>query len=178
MTDYTCWGFSELVEELERRDALKNKKNILMQKQEIKATLNALFVPRNKGLEGVCFRMDFMNKENASYPVYKKVSEAMHDSGLSHDFSYEIANIAVDILTELRDWENDDQITEAVDGAVPIYTHDLMRIYTSDSGAVDEGAEELGTDGDSVARAQAGWYIAIQHMVNDIKNRLGELDND
>ena len=81
---------------------------------------------------------------------------------------------AVDILSECE-WDDDDSISEFVDGAVPIYTGELMEIYASNSSAVDEAVEEMGQQGDSSKNASIAWYIQIERMVSAIKSELEEL---
>ena len=127
---------------------------------------------RENGEEYIHFRLDVMDKENEAYPVYQAVSDAAYNSGLSHEFSYEITSHACDILAEAEDWDNDDDITERVDSAVPVYTSELMQIYTADSFAVDEAADEYGNEGDSTKRAQMAWYSQIRDMVSSIRANL------
>jgi hypothetical protein len=138
-----------------------------------KKDLKNIFVARSNGLEGVCFPSEVMNEDNPRYPIYRAISSAQHDSGLSFNFSYEVASKAVDILTEVN-WDDEDAITEAIDSAIPVYTHELMSIYNDNAWIVDEAVQDLG-DGDSedsAKRAQMGWYRAIGDMVQSIKNNL------
>lgn len=122
------------------------------------------------------FRNYVMDKENEAYPVYQAVSDAMFNSQLTHNFSYSIAVPAVEILLEAENWNNDDDITERVDSAVPIYNYDLMQIYVSNWWAVDDACEELGYDtGNSIQRAQYGWYAQIESMVAAIRTNLNDL---
>lgn len=145
-----------------------------MNKSEIKDILSRLFVPRSEGLEGVCFRDEYMDKANKAYPVYQAVSDAQRESDLTFDFSYNIANRAVDILSELEDWENDD-ITEAVDASCPIYTAEIMAIYQGNHWAVDEAIQELGSGEDSLKNALYGWYRQIEQMTEAIRSKLAEI---
>lgn len=126
-----------------------------------------------------CFNLEYMDefinhtdKINPKYPVYKAVSEAMRESGLSFDFSYKVANQAVNILVEAEDWNNEDTIHEQVDSSVPVYNYELMQIYVSDWDVVDEAKAEFGEGRDSIANAQQGWYYAIEQMVTAIKSNL------
>ena len=108
-------------------------------KTSIKEILRDLFTTKN---DIVVFNDKYMDKDNAEkYAIYKVVSGIMHDSGLTHGFSYEIGNRAVNVLVDLEDWDNDDAISEAVDAIVPVYTHEIMQIYTDNSWAVDEAVE-------------------------------------
>lgn len=140
-----------------------------MTQKNIKTELADIFVPRDNG-EGVAFKSEAMRTTSELYPIYKAISKAMRDSGLSFDFSYEVANKAVDILAE-NDWNNEDAINDGIDSAIPVYTHELMSIYTSDSWQVDEAVAELG-GGDSNRNAISGWYMAIDNMVQQIKTNL------
>jgi len=150
-----------------------------MNKETVKKYLSEMFVPRDEPLEGVCFRSEFMNKEHhEAYPIQRIISNAQRESGLSFDFSYEIASRAVDVLSNVDDWEDDDAITEAVDSSVPIYTYDLMKIYASDSWAVDETREEMGTAENSEKQAQWAWYAQIESMVQSIKSKVEEIINE
>lgn len=153
-----------------------------MNQKQTKDILSNLFVPRGKHhatgeqLEGVCFSSDCMDEKNTDkYSVYKAVSDAMFNSELTHGFSYEIASRAVDILIEAEDWDNDEDITERVDSAVPIYNSELMQIFLDNHWAVDGACEELGSEGDSVAHAQRGWYTLIERMTHTIRASLLEL---
>lgn len=150
--------------------------------QQAKELLAGLFVPRKEPLEGVCFSNDYMDKANAEkYAIYEAVSDAMHDSGLSHDFSYAVAEKAVDVLTDRDeiDWLDADDLTNLIDNAVPVYNGELMEIYANDWGTVDKACEELGIDkkATSVERARLGWYYAIEQMAQAIISNLGNLTN-
>ncbi len=147
--------------------------------EKTKKVLETLFVPRDKQLDGVCFNFEYMKPEHENYPIYEAVSKVMFDSQLTHSFAYEIASKAVYIIGEATE----EQIagydfSEAVDQAVPIYTSELMEIYRNDHSAVDTACEEMGIDpsADSVARAQAGWYMLIERMTRDITEALTALN--
>lgn len=145
-----------------------------MNKETIQKYLGKLFVPRSNGLEGVCFRSEYLDKSGGENPVYRIVSDAMHDSGLSFEFSYEIASRAVDILAGQDDWE---EISEAVDSSVPIYNNEIAEIYNANAWAVDDAINELGTgnDADSIQRAALGWYYAIDNMTRSIASKLEDI---
>ena len=144
--------------------------------EKIKQILSKLFaeVERKDGSKVTTFTTEAMTEGNEAYGTYRAVSDAMQESGLTFDFSYVVAVKAVDILTELDNWEDEDAITEAVDSAVPVYTHELMTIYADNSSAVDEAREELGSEGDSSTLAQQAWFSEIQKMVNAIKENLAK----
>jgi hypothetical protein len=157
-----------------------------MNKSELLKLLPNLFYSKKieDEVERICFTDSYMNRENINeYAIYKAVSEAQHNSGLTFDFSYEVASRAVDVITTLIDQydddlanlEDSDNITEAVDGIIPVSTHDLMQIYQSNSWLVDEARQELGNDGDTTQQAQQAWYKAINDMVHAIIPALQEL---
>lgn len=133
-----------------------------------------MFIPRDKGLEGLCFRSEYMKKDSEAYPIQQIISTAQHDSGLSFNFSYEIASRAVDILAGQDDWE---EISEAVDSSVPVYNSDIAEIYSANAWAVDDAINEFGAsdDADSIQRAQLGWFYAIENMARSIAGELEEL---
>ncbi len=145
-----------------------------MKQKKMRDILARLFETskRDNGEEYIHFRTDVMDKASDAYPVYQAVSDAAYDSGLSHGFSYEISSRAADILAESEDWDNDDDIIEAVDSSCPIYTGEIMQVYISDSWAVDEAGEEYGNEGDSTKRAQMAWYMLIRNMVQSIRTNL------
>lgn len=149
-----------------------------MNKEKVKKYLASLFTTGKGNNEDdviIVFQDEYMHRENAEkYAIYKAVSGAQHNSGLSFDFSDEISSRAVDVLVEVDDWEDDDAITEAIDGQIPIYTHDIMKIYQSDSWAVDEARKEFGSD-NSEKDAQMAWYSQIRQMVYVIKENLMEV---
>ena len=151
-----------------------------MNKQKIQKTLSELFttVKKNGSDDVTCFNDDAMTEGNEAYPVYKAVNKAMFDSNLSFNFSYEIATRAVDVLTESEDWEDEDALNEAIDAICPIYTYDIMRIYTADSWAVDEAVDELGQGGDSSKNALYGWYNLITAMAYAIKSNIEAIIED
>jgi len=151
-----------------------------MNKKEIQELLGKVFTTRaaqggDKEDEIIIFAPDHFDKTTDLHTVSEVVSTAMYESGLTHEFSYEIASRAADILAEAEDWDNEDALQEAIDSAIPIYTNELMSIYASNSWAVDEAAEELGNEGDSTRRAQQAWYMQIQSMGEAIKTGLQEL---
>ena len=148
-----------------------------MELKNIKEYLPKVFeiVDKDQNTERIVFNSDVMSKENINYPIYRAISDAQHDSGLSFNFSYEIASRAVDILSEIDDWNDDDAVTEAVDSSVPIYNNVLMKIYQSDHWAVDEAVKEMGIGDDSIKNAQYGWYMQIEQMTEAIKSNLLEL---
>ena len=145
--------------------------------QTKKDLLAKLYVPRAKGLEGVCFNSEYMREKATpdQKAIYNAVSKAQRESGLSYDFSYVIGEKAVDILTEVEDWKNEDTLHDYIDQAVPIYTHEVMAIYTNDAWQVDEAVNEYGNDTmESEARAKLGWYMAIENMTHAIISNLTE----
>jgi len=141
-----------------------------------KETLAKLFttVKRTDDTEVRTFTPEAMTEGNEAYATYRAVSDAMQAGGLTFDFSYRVADKAVDILVELEDWEDGDAISEAIDSAIPVYNQELMTIYADNSSAVDEVREELGSEGNSTQLASQAWYNEIQKMVEAIKNNLTE----
>ncbi len=143
-----------------------------------KELLEKLFTTVDKEQDKItvpCFASDYFGEftntgdENYKYPYYRAVTDAMHDSGLSHNFSYEIASRAVDILLSVEDWKDETAMQEAIDGSVPVYTWDIMQIYINDSWAVDEAVTEMGyANNTSEGRAKIGWYYVIENMVEAI----------
>lgn len=123
-----------------------------MTQERAKELLNKLFITkkRDNGEEFICYndegdKLGAFEKGTDLNLLYEAVSGVMFNSGLSHGFSYEIASRAVDIVAEMEDiTDGEEDLTEAIDGAVPIYTFDLMEIYKADSASVDEAAEEYG----------------------------------
>jgi hypothetical protein len=146
-----------------------------MNEKRAREILARLFVPRAGGLEGEVFRSEYMKEDAPEYAVYEAVSNAQRDSGLTFDFSYEIGSRAANILAEAEDWTDDDDIRERIDSSVPIYTHELMQIYASDWGAVDEAREELGPGENSEREAAMAWYMLIERMVYAIRGNLAEV---
>lgn len=145
-----------------------------MTKGEIKTALGRIFATskRDNGDEYIHFTSECMKPESADYSVYQAVSDAAYNSGLSHGFSYEILSRAAGILVESEDW---DEIVEAVDAAVPIYTSELMAIYAHDAHAVDDAADELGQAKDTTAAASQAWYMLIERMTGALALRLEDL---
>lgn len=143
-----------------------------------KEALRAMFTTskRENGEEYIHFTTEAMDKTNPLYPYYRIVSDAMHESGLTHDFSYEIASRAVDAIVENEDNEGDaDDLYDLIDSYVPIYNADLMQIYVDNWSAVDEACDDMGHDsGDSIDRARIGWSRAINDIASAI---LSGLDN-
>jgi len=139
-----------------------------MTKEEVKKMLGSLFMDSVKETGEVVrvFNDKCFDRERPERRLYEVVSAAMRDSDLSFEFSYAIAEKAADVLAELEDWENDDDdmMRELIDSAVPVYTYDLMKIYLSDSWAVDETIKELGDAGDSTKNAAMAWYRLIEKM--------------
>jgi hypothetical protein len=121
------------------------------------------------------FRTEVMQKDNEAYPIYQAVSNVAFKSELTHGFSYEITTRACDILAEAEDWDNEDDIQERIDSAVPIYNSELMEIYLANWWAVDEARTDMGAQGDSVKDAQAAWYYLIEMFVTAIKYELGSV---
>lgn len=148
--------------------------------EQIKTLLHGVFVPRTPPLEGVCFASDYMIEANIDkYEIYKAISNVMHNSGLTFNFSYEVAQKAVDIIIaciEDGKSENEDFVSEQIDNAIPVYNNELMIIYANDYSIVDSAVEELGA-GDSIENAKAGWYVAIRGMVEEIRMKIEEISD-
>lgn len=145
-----------------------------MKIEAIKKALSDLFVVRDEKEDPpvLCFNSEYMNRDNAElHQIYEIVSNAMHDSGLTHGFSYEIASCAVNVLDEVEDWEDDDALQESIDSYIPIYNSEITGIYQSNSWAVDEARQEYGAV-DSIKDAQMAWYKQISSMVYAIKSAL------
>ena len=153
-----------------------------MTKKELREHLSkVLTLKTHEGREPwLCFADDYLLAEDGTdeKSVQQLVSKAQQNSGLTFDFSYTIASDAVDILAELEDWEDDDAIAQAVDQAVPIYYHDIQKIYAGNYGAVDEWRDEVGggsTPSDCMKDAQGAWYHEIEKMVRVLRDALGDL---
>lgn len=148
------------------------------EQEAIKNQLSGLFgvikKVNNSDVDVICFDTDYMNPANKNYSIYKIVSAVMQSSGLSHNFSYEVASRAVSVLAECQDINNDNELQEAIDSACPIYTNEIMTIYMYDHNAVDEAVAEMGSGKDSEHNAKLAWYLEIQKMVFAIKNKLTE----
>lgn len=148
-------------------------------KTETKKLLAGLFttIKADEG-ERIVFSGEYMNRDNAEkYALYEIVSGAMHESGLTHGFSYEIGSRAVDVVADLEDMKDDDAITEAVDAIIPVYISDLMEIYQANSWAVDESREEHGS-ADSAKDAALAWYSLIDNMTRNIIEKLSEAEGN
>lgn len=146
-----------------------------MNKTEAKNFLSTLFVPRDHALKGVAFRSEYMKEGSEAYRIYDIVSQAQHESGMTFDFSYVIAKSVCDILSNLDDWDDDDDLGDAVDAEVPVYSSELMEIFESNSWAVDEAIEEYGKGADVEKDASAAWYSLIRTMVIVIRDGLQEI---
>ncbi len=152
-----------------------------MTKSQVKKYLSTLFVPRAADLKGNAFRSEYMDKAHAAHSIYQAVSEAQRLSDLTHDFSYEISERAVDALLSAdndygaKDWNDDDNLQECTDGQVPCYTGELMEIFQSNSWAVDEAVNEFGHGENSTSDAGLAWERQIQQMAFAIRTALNDL---
>lgn len=147
-----------------------NKK--YMTQEKTKELLTKLFNTgkRDNGEDFICFTDACFEGGTKLNNMYYTVKNVMRESGLTHEFSYQIASRAVDILAGLDDWENEDKrddFLEAVDSAVPIYTDKIMEIYLSNSESVDEAEAELGGT-NAEQRARNAWYMLIERMTSEI----------
>jgi len=143
-----------------------------MKKEKVKTFLATLFVTRDVADESVSFNDAFMRDTHEAYPIYDAVSDVMHKSNLSFNFSYAIASKAVDVLEQVEDWEDNDDIQEAINSAVPVYTWELMQICQSDSWAVDEAIREYGKQETLERDVTTAWFMLIETMVEEIKTCL------
>lgn len=163
---------------IRQRFGIRRAVLVNMNQKQVRDILRKMFVLRDGKTENdddsKCFRQEYMQKTASEYPIQEAVSDAMHNSRLSFDFSYIIGEKAADILAEV-DWDDDDAITEAIDSAIPVYTNELMQIYVADNWAVDEAVNEFGNDEDSSKNAIMAWYSQIRQMVEKIKNNLAEI---
>ena len=109
--------------------------------------------------------------------VREKLLQCQHDSGLSFEFSYIIAEKACEVLTNATRYVD---ISDNIDGVLPIYTSEIMKIYLANSHIVDEGVEELGDPqgGSSEQRALLWWYNAIDAMSHSIADALELFDDE
>lgn len=153
-----------------------------MTNKELKNHLYDLLVPRKGDLEGVCYDNKYLHAAEGSdmRNIYEACSETMCNSGLTFDFSYKVLEKAVNILSECRYIpdvaEGNEEIQEAVDAAVPCYTNELMSIYSNNYDVVDSYDDG---GGNSVQRAQSGWYSIIDQVTQSLAVELSELiDND
>lgn len=148
-----------------------------MTHKKIVGYLSELFVPRAEGLDGMCFNDDFLHAEGDTqkHAIYESVSNAQRESDLTFDFSYKVAEKAVNILQELKDFEDiSDNIHKLIESEVPIYNGEVMDIYTSDSWTIDEGRESgmINNEGDTMTQAQDAWRNQIYNMVYAIADSL------
>lgn len=156
----------------------------IMTKKEVQKHLSALFTTvkvQDTGEERICFDRAYLSAPDGSDEknVQEIVSSVMFESGLTHDFSYDIASSACDVLAN-ADELTGDMHHELIDSHVPIYYHDISKIYLANWGAVDEYREEVGggTPADSMKDAQGAWYMLIENMVREIGEKLAKLVED
>jgi hypothetical protein len=144
-----------------------------MNKTEVRWVLSRLFVPRAKESGGVYFSSEFWDDTAPNHKIFLAVRDAQIESELTFHFSFQIASRAANILADCEDWDDPDQISEAVDAAVPVYNYELAGIYAQNSHVVDTACKELGGwDKNSMERAALGWYYAIDNMVHAIAKNL------
>jgi hypothetical protein len=115
--------------------------------------------------------------ERALYDITTHI--ASH-SDISFAFSFTVMSKACDIVSQyLLDSDgNEDNISELVDNAVPVYNAELMQIYVADWWIVDEAQNEYGTEvTDSVQRAQSAWYYILDRITREIIDAVSEYNN-
>jgi hypothetical protein len=96
-----------------------------MKEKNLRALLPLMFTTvklQDRDEERICFSDKALGIEEygdkATDAVYIAISKAMRESGLTEDFSYDIASRAVDILGDVEKWDDEDAITELVDASV------------------------------------------------------------
>lgn len=145
-----------------------------MTKEKAQALIGGIFgtISAPEG-DRVVFTAEAMREGSVSYELHEAVSKAMFESELSFGFSYKIASRAVYIMANMKDMMDDnEEITEAIDGAVPVYTSEIMEIYASDHWAVDEAVKEFGAGEDSEQNAKSAWYEQISQMIYAIRAEI------
>jgi hypothetical protein len=105
------------------------------------------------------------------------VGNTMLGSKLSADIAYEVTSRALNILAEVKDWENKDAIEKAIDRMLPVRPVDIMKIYLLDWQEVDKAEEEYGREAlkNSKQRAMCAWSRLIRLMVEELKKQFTEI---
>ena len=149
-----------------------------MKIEELQQHLAKVFTYKEMGEEKIpVFSDDYLFAKDGTIEktMYETISNVQRKSDLTFEFSYQVMDKVLDILSDLSDWNDDDELREAIFGRVPIYNNELAEIYASNSWVVDEAMKELGPGEDSVKNAAYGWYKAISDMAYSLKNKLDEL---
>lgn len=99
--------------------------------------------------------------------------------GYYDTFIMDVAYSALAILEGMEDTSDQDNLTEIlyekIDGAVPIYIDDIVKIYNKNYEIVDDACNEYGEPNEqtgesiSIARAKIGWYSAISDFIAKYK---------
>jgi hypothetical protein len=162
-----------------------------MTTEEIREGLSTLFtrIDAPEGERIVFSNTDELHNEGA---LYKIVSKAQHDSGHGFNFSYTIAEKAVDAVIEAFDnsecktWaefvsgDDDGELSDAITAQLPIMNSELALIV-SDINSWDRVEEALqgasGTDDCYLANVLTyAWEQSIRDMAQAIMMALEELE--
>lgn len=124
--------------------------------------------------ERIVYNDKYINahEDTTEHDLYEIMSDVAFNSGLTHDFSYEVMYLVAMVLENLEHLNEDESETSAflelVDSVTPIYNYDIMKMYRSDYGVVDQYREELGnTEADSMQAAQQAWYFKIEELARE-----------
>ena len=130
------------------------------------------------GEERIIYRDEFIHGD-AGTPeraLYELVSDTMYKSDLSHDFSYEVASRAVDIIAEHYIEDECDHYSdfeEHIESSVPVYNYDLLKIVNCNQyHLLDEAREVHGNDIDTITACSIAWHNQIDLAVNQIVDAI------
>lgn len=131
-----------------------------------------------------CFNTDFIGTENKEYNI---LSDLVHDSGLDYDSAITMVATAIDIVDSyLSDCEELDEVymdeadlTEYVDGQVPVYNYELLTFLRDNYPTVEEIADEMCLNEgktDIIRMCQVAYYVSLERITMELLRAITEGD--
>lgn len=159
-----------------------------MQKTITQEMVSELFttLPLPDGGERTIYAAKFLHgaTDTPERDLYELVSDYAYKSSMTHDFSYDVMSLACTVLADLPIWQgddmpdNDDGLHEAIDGVVPVYNHELLKIATAGNyHLVDDALAATGT-ASIIEACNYAWYTTIGDAVRELAHRIEQYNND
>lgn len=158
-----------------------NKEKLL---EIIKEADNCMeYHPETNSPEYYSFKLDAITDKN---PVYRALSDIVHNADVSTKFAYQMVSEAIDALEYIISNEDEtvdtdnlrEQIAEHADSNTPIYNSEIMEFVSDNPYSVDAAIEEMGKAESLIQDGQMAYYLEWEKIAYEVLNALVELLDD
>ena len=158
-----------------------NKEKLL---EIIKEADNCMeFHPETDKPEYYSFKLDAITDKN---PVYRALSDIVHNADVSTKFAYQMVAEAIDALEYIINNEDEtvdtdslsDQIMEQADSNTPLYNSEIMEFVSENPYSIDDARNEVGEADSLIRDGQMAYYLEWEKIAYEVLDALVGLLDD